>query len=108
MTGTVFWTGPDQYSDGLRIGVRGDDGQTHWLNAEHVEALEPGDDPGPAEAETFDKGDQVSVEVEGEPVEGEVFWVGENKYGPGQRLGVRDRDGETHWVDAARATRIES
>lgn len=108
VTGTVFWTGPDQYSDGLRVGVRGDDGETYWLRAEQVEALEADDDAGPAaNAEIFEKGDRVSWEAEGEALEGEVFWIGENKFGPGQRLGVRDAGGEAHWLDAVRATRIE-
>ena len=30
---------------------------------------------------------------------GEVFWLGENKYGPGIRAGVKTSDGKTYWVD---------
>lgn len=108
VTGTVFWTGPDRYGDGLRVGVRGDDGETHWLSAEHVEKLEAGADPGAAEAPEVDKGARVSFKVQGEPTEGEVFWIGENKFGPGQRLGVRDDDGETHWVDAVQVKVLEA
>jgi len=108
VTGTVFWTGPDSYGDGLRIGLRGDDGETHWLNADQVKALEEGEDPGPSEAPTVQKGAIVSFTTEGEAYEGEVFWVGENKYGPGQRLGVRDPSGETHWLDAMRVTVLEA
>lgn len=107
VTGTVFWTGPDQYSDGLRVGVRGDDGETYWLNGEYLEALDPEDTRAAVEpAETFEKGDRVSWEAGGETLEGEVFWIGENKFGPGQRLGVRDAGGEAHWLDAVRVTRV--
>lgn len=34
----------------------------------------------------------------GNGVTGAIFWVGENRYGPGQRFGVRGDDGETYWV----------
>lgn len=30
---------------------------------------------------------------------GVVFWVGENRYGPGQRLGIHSDDGLTLWID---------
>lgn len=108
VTGTVFWTGPDRYSEGLRVGVRGDDGETHWLSAEHVEKLDAEADPGPAEAPEVDKGARVSWSAGGETLEGEVFWIGENKFGPGQRLGVRDAAGETHWLDAVRVQVIDA
>jgi hypothetical protein len=108
VTGTVFWTGPDQYGDGLRLGVRGDDGETHWLNAEHVDKLDASDDPGPAEPPDVDKGAWVSFQAGGETLEGEVFWIGENKFGPGLRLGVRDADDETHWLDAVQVKVINA
>lgn len=30
---------------------------------------------------------------------GDVFWLGENKYGPGMRAGVKTEKGITYWVD---------
>lgn len=46
MTGVVFWQGPDKFGDGTRLGVRGNDGETHWLNAAWVEVVESLDDVG--------------------------------------------------------------
>lgn len=49
------------------------------------------------------KGQQVTV-VKGRKVPvgttGEVFWVGQSKYG-GFRVGLKDAEGETHWTAAA-------
>ena len=48
----------------------------------------------------FDKGDRAAiVNGKGAGTRGEVFWVGENKYGPGMRFGLRGDDGETYWID---------
>lgn len=43
------------------------------------------------------KGDRVRSTA---GLEGEVFWLGPSKFGPGQPVGVRDASGETHWLDA--------
>ena len=48
----------------------------------------------------MNKGDRVRV-VRGRKskgVEGTIFWEGPNKYGEGTRLGLKDADGEVHWV----------
>ena len=43
------------------------------------------------------KGDRVKVTSgRSEGVTGTVFWMGQNKYGPGDRFGVRGDDGQTH------------
>ncbi len=50
---------------------------------------------------SFDKGDRAAI-INGPKdvgVRGAVFWVGENKYGPGMRYGLRGDDGTTYWVD---------
>jgi hypothetical protein len=49
----------------------------------------------------FDKGDRAAI-VRGAKnvgIRGSVFWVGENKFGPGWRFGLRGDDGATYWVD---------
>ncbi len=47
------------------------------------------------------KGDSVKIigGKQGVGEVGEVFWLGENKYGPGIRAGVKTADGQTYWVD---------
>ncbi|MGF1467113.1 MAG: hypothetical protein ACFCGT_13380 [Sandaracinaceae bacterium] len=57
-------------------------------------AVEP-----PAAGPELAKG--ARVRLNGGPdagAEGEVFWVGESRFGPGLRYGVRDGE-ETYWVD---------
>lgn len=102
-TGTIFWKGPNKYGSGERFGVRGDDGETYWVSSDDVESTDAA--PPPVEAgPTFEKGDRVAYEVRGEPGVGEVFWIGQSKSGPGQRLGVRpDGSDEAVWLDARRA-----
>lgn len=99
-TGTIFWKGPNKYGSGDRFGVRGDDGETYWVSSDHVESSDakaPPVDSGP----TFEKGDRVVYSVRGVEGTGEVFWIGESRNGPGQRLGVRPEDSdEAVWVDA--------
>lgn len=57
----------------------------------------------------FDKGDRAAIVAgrAGVGVRGSVFWVGENKYGPGMRYGLRSDDGETFWVDETQIGREE-
>lgn len=46
------------------------------------------------------KGDRVKV-VKGrkaKDVVGTIFWLGDNKFGEGKRLGIEGDDGETYWV----------
>ena len=33
VTGVVFWSGPSKYGDGTRLGIKTDEGVTHWVNA---------------------------------------------------------------------------
>ncbi|MFK7988160.1 MAG: hypothetical protein AB8I08_19220 [Sandaracinaceae bacterium] len=63
------------------------------------ESDKPADKP---PAPKYEKGDRAAI-VAGRknPIgtRGSVFWIGENKYGPGFRYGFRGDDGETYWVD---------
>lgn len=101
MRGEVFWIGESRYGKGARYGVRGDDGETYWIDEQHLgaEAAVPAPelpDPG----EPLAKGTRVQI-TRGEAAGtlGEIFWVGESRYGRGHRYGIRNDDGETHWVD---------
>ena len=99
--GTVFWTGEDRYRGGLRLGVRGDDGETYWINESDVEKTDAPEPP-PPPSETFERDDRVRFRNRGEEGTGTVFWTGESRRG-GQRLGIRDDrdpDGEAIWLDA--------
>ena len=103
--GTVFWTGKDRYNDGLRLGIRGDDGETYWASQRDCEVSEEELPVG----ETFDKGDRVRFRNRGVEGYGTVFWTGQSRNGPGQRLGIRDDadPDEAVWLDARFAERLE-
>ncbi len=102
MRGEVFWIGESRYGKGARYGVRGDDGETYWVDGQHVgpeDAVPPPKLPERDQA-PLAKGTRVRItRGESAGAEGEVFWVGERKFGPGHRYGVRDDEGETHWID---------
>lgn len=48
----------------------------------------------------MNKGDRVEITGgrKGKGKTGTIFWKGPNKFGPGERFGVRGDDGETYWV----------
>lgn len=98
--GEVFWKGPKKWGEGERLGVRGDDGETYWIDDDCVSPSNksaPVQEPG----DTFSKGDRVSFKSRGRTGRGSVFWIGESRNGPGQRLGINDDDGEDAvWLDA--------
>jgi len=104
MRGQVFWTGENKYGEGMRYGLRGDDGVTYWCNEGDL-GPEEGAPPPPeipqGPSETLEKGSRVSI-VKGPSAgtEGEVFWVGESRFGNHMRYGIKDEEGETHWADA--------
>ena len=105
VTGQIFWVGENKYGEGQRFGIRGDDGETHWVPEEHCEAsTETMEVP---EGPELSKGDRVLWTDGGVELDGEVFWLGPNKFGPGTRVGVKDDDGETHWMDSRRLTKLE-
>lgn len=107
VTGTVFWKGQNKYGPGDRYGVRGDDGQTHWVDGGSVEATKADVPTG----HTFDKGDRVAYRVPGGEGTGTVFWVGQSRHGPGQRLGVRadhpDGEDDAVWIDGLAARPLD-
>ena len=101
MRGEVFWIGESRYGKGARYGIRGDDAETYWIDEQHVGAET--DVPAPAlpdPGEPIPKGTRVTI-TRGEAAGtlGEIFWVGESKFGRGPRYGIRDDEGETHWGD---------
>lgn len=52
-------------------------------------------------------GDRVRiVRGKGAGAVGGVFWVGESKWGEGLRYGLRDDQGETHWVEEGRLAAV--
>ena len=99
LCGTIFWFGESKY-ERLRAGVRGDDGRTWWLDAQHLKETEaPAPEPVQDGPEPI-KGCRVRwTDQEGE-LTGFVFWYGPNKFGPGMRVGVKAEDGETYWLNA--------
>jgi hypothetical protein len=103
--GAVFWEGPNKYGEGTRLGIKDDDDETHWVNAEHVEviAAAPGAEEAEAAAAEVDESKmQKGARVRwGDGNTGVIFWVGPNKYGPGLRLGVTSDAGGKVWLDAA-------
>ncbi len=102
--GEVFWTGPNKWGAGLRLGVRGDDGETYWVGEADTEPSTERP-PAPEPAESFEKGDRVAFTQRGQQGEGTVFWTGQGRTG-GQRLGVRPDDSEDAvWLDARFASR---
>ncbi len=102
MRGEVFWIGESRYGKGSRYGVRGDDGETYWIDEDKLgpEDAVPAPQLPEAESSPLDKGTRVTV-VRGDHAGqvGEVFWVGESRYGKGPRYGVKGDDGQTYWVD---------
>ncbi len=99
VTGEVFWKGPNKYGPGERLGVRGDDGQTYWTADADVVPSDSKPDLSPGEQ--YDRGDRVQFLRNGEQVSGEVFWTGQSRGGPGQRLGVRvEGEEDPTWIDA--------
>jgi hypothetical protein len=111
--GTVFWEGPNKFGEGTRLGIKDAGGETHWISAEHVELLdaaegeeaaEPSAPAGPApDASLLQKGARVGWDGGA----GTIFWIGQNKFGPGLRLGVTGDDEQKHWVDAAEVQVLE-
>ena len=106
--GSIFWKGPNKYGGGERLGVRADDGETYWVNSDDCEK-DDGPAPKPEAGPTFSKGDRVAFKVQGRHGTGSVFWIGESRNGPGQRLGVNDDEGEEAvWIDAIQARALDA
>lgn len=101
--GEIFWLGPNKYGPGHRYGLRGDNGETYWVDeaslgpeADAPEAPKVEREAKPALA----KGQRVMItRGAGKGTAGEVFWTGDSKFGNGMRYGVRADDEQTYWVD---------
>jgi len=100
--GEVFWVGPNKYGEGMRFGLKGDDGLTYWVDEADIgtEAEAPPAPPPPPAGPILEKGDRAEI-VSGKDAgkQGEVFWVGQSRYSTDMRYGMKDDDGETYWVD---------
>lgn len=103
--------GPPIQDDGY---MPNDEDYSDFSNASEVKKSFKGSAPKPAQksapeskgADTSElgdvaKGDRVKIigGKQGVGEVGDVFWLGENKYGPGIRAGVKTEDGKTYWVD---------
>ncbi|MCO4747611.1 MAG: hypothetical protein KC912_22640 [Proteobacteria bacterium] len=109
-SGTIFWKGPNKWGEGERLGVRSDGGETFWVSDQDVEVAS-GSAPPQEAGPTFSKGDRVSFKDRGREGTGMVFWIGQSRHGPGQRLGVRDDAPEGSddavWIEATQARALE-
>lgn len=111
--GEIFWVGDNKYGPGKRYGLKGDDGDTYWCDETHLGAeadAPPPPEPRPEDARpVLKKGSRVEITGgrEGVGEKGEVFWVGDSKFGKGMRYGVRDGDA-TYWVDEQFVTLLEA
>ena len=108
--GSIFWIGDDKFNPGQkRFGIRADDGETLWISDAHVEAVSGAEAAEPPPPEPPKKGDRVTWRNRGDEGEGNVFWVGASKSGPGHRVGVRLDDQEDPlWLDARQVTVIQA
>lgn len=111
--GQVFWVGQNKFGPGLRYGLRGDDGETYWVDEANIgpeEGAPPPPEPPPAdEGPVLQKGTRVRITGgrQGVGCEGEIFWAGESKFGPGMRYGIRGDDEETYWADGRHVEALE-
>ena len=115
--GEVFWVGEGDY--GTRLGLKDDDGATHWLAYRNCRpegwpqlvalATDHGWDYLVAQLEAMQvkKGDRVRhISAEGEVFEGEVFWA------EGRRLGLRVGEGQGHnggdalWLNSSQVEKL--
>ncbi|MCA9620115.1 MAG: hypothetical protein KC731_13910, partial [Myxococcales bacterium] len=109
--GQIFWIGENKYGSGMRYGLRGDDGQTYWVDEASLgpEAGAPPPPEAPVAKPALDKGTVVRlVGTKDAGKIGSIFWVGESKYGVGMRYGVRvDGEEDAYWVDEANVEVVE-
>lgn len=103
--GTIFWSGANKYGPGFRYGLKDEDGETYWVDEANLGTPEGAPAPAPKpprEAKpALEKGSYVEITggKEGKGEKGEVFWVGDSKFGKGLRYGIRNDGGTTFWVD---------
>lgn len=109
MRGEVFWIGESRYGKGARYGVRGDDGETYWIDEDKLGPEDAVPPPALPEVAALEKGSRVQI-VRGDHAGqvGEIFWIGESRYGKGPRYGVRGEDGESYWVDGPGVEALEA
>jgi len=109
--GEVFWVGENKYGPGWRYGLRDSMGETIWASEDNLGP--PEEAPPEPEREVrpvLEKGTIVEITSgrEGVGQQGEVFWVGDSRYGAGKRYGIKAQDGETWWADEAQVEVISA
>lgn len=106
--GEIFWTGANKYGPGFRYGLKDENGETYWVDEADLGPIEGAPPPPPPKAaptgpakDPIAKGATVKITGgrEGVGKSGEIFWVGDSKFGQGMRYGIKTPDGTTFWVD---------
>lgn len=85
-SGAVFWTGPDRFRGGARLGVRTDRGSTYWVHESEVEAAKTASTLtfGPP----FKQYDQICVRYRGKLYNAQVAWTAALASEAGRRVGL--------------------
>lgn len=106
--GEIFWIGENKYGPGMRYGVRGDDAETYWVDQDHIGPEDAVPETKIEAKPELDKGQWVEV-VKGRDAgqKGEIFWVGDSKFGPGKRYGLKNAEDETVWADGQQVEPID-
>lgn len=110
--GQVFWVGENKFGPGLRYGLRGDDGETYWVDEANIgpeETAPPApEQPAGSQSPVLSKGTRVEIVGgrQGKGEVGEIFWAGDSKFGPGMRYGIRVGE-QTYWVDGRHVKALE-
>ena len=109
--GEIFWVGENKYGGGWRYGLKDSSGETVWSSEENLGA--PEDAPPEPEREArpvLEKGTIVEITSgkEGVGEQGEIFWVGESRFGAGMRYGVKTQNEDTFWADEAQVEVISA
>jgi hypothetical protein len=98
--GVVIWSGSDNWGK-ARVGIKDAEGKVHFTAESNVEVTEKSEarEIAPAETRLFVRGMRVRVIASGN--EGEIFWIGPDRYRPGAiRLGINVASG-TCWAGSS-------
>lgn len=107
--GEIFWIGENKYGPGMRYGVKGDDAETYWVDQDHIGPEDAVPETKVEAKPALDKGQWVEV-TKGRDAgqKGEIFWVGDSRFGAGKRYGLKNADDETIWADGQQVEPIET
>ena len=117
--GTVFWMGAGQsygYYDApkTRVGIKTDDGVTHWVNnIDYCELINPRTEDDLDAAQQAAKRGNVArnlthkgSEIVSKRVSGKVAWAGYTKKGSGPWRALVKSQGQDYWLDATEITTV--